>query len=65
MRSYCEQRAEDVAAASAAYLWNILPGLIESTPCEGFERLACYIQTAIRAYFGDQESFLVPEPSVN
>jgi hypothetical protein len=65
MRSYDEHRAEDVSAASAAYIWDVLPEIMSSESGEGFQRLAIYVHTAIKAYFGDEEYFVVPEPSRN
>ena len=65
MLRYCSERAEDVAAASAAYLLNILPGIVASDPSEGFRRLSIHIQTVILAYVGENVGFCVPEPSEN
>jgi hypothetical protein len=59
------QLAEDVSAASAAYLWNVLPDIATLSATEGFERLADHFRTAFLAYFDGLEGWGLPEPSEN
>jgi hypothetical protein len=40
----------DVAAASAAYLYNCLPEILKLTPSEQYERLRVHIETALIAF---------------
>jgi hypothetical protein len=49
--------AEDVAAASAAYLWDVLPEILKSAPEEAVRRLALHFETAIRAYLEGLENW--------
>jgi hypothetical protein len=66
-----EQLIEDVSRASAALVWNILSELAKLPATEGFERLADYFRTALRAYFDGlegwrtEEESVIPEPSLN
>ncbi len=45
-----ETHAEDVAASSAAYAWNLLEEISKLPPSEGFKRLYDLFHTAIQAY---------------
>jgi hypothetical protein len=56
---------EDVAGASAAYLWNILPEIAKLPCVEGFERLVEHFRTAFLAYFDGLDNWVLPEPSEN
>ena len=49
--------AEDVAAASAAYLWDVLPEIMATAPEEAVRRLALHVETAIRAYLDGREKW--------
>jgi hypothetical protein len=49
--------AEDVAAASAAYLWGVLPEILKTAPEEAVRRLAQHFETAIRAYLDGRENW--------
>jgi hypothetical protein len=61
-----EIHAEDVAAASAAYVYNLLPELAKLSPPEGFRRLYDLFHTAIVAYVESQCNWgLRSEPSKN
>jgi hypothetical protein len=61
-----ETHAEDVAAASAAYTWNLLAGIVKLSPPEGFERLYYLFYTALQAYADWQIGWgSLPEPSKN
>jgi hypothetical protein len=55
---------EDVSAASATYLWNLLPEIAALPACEGFERLRDVFRTAFLAYFDALDGW-IPEPSDN
>ena len=60
------ESAADVAAASAAFLTNVLPDLLTLPPAERFARLAAHFETSILAYcnvVGDRT--FPPEPSFN
>jgi hypothetical protein len=59
------QLMDDVAAASAAYLWNILPEIAKLPCVEGFERLAEHFRTAFLAYFDGRCGWGLPAPSSN
>jgi hypothetical protein len=61
---FIEQRAETVAAASAALLYNVLPSILRNEASEVYQRLLCHIRTAILAFCDDHE-FRLPEPSEN
>lgn len=67
MPSNREQAADDVAAASAAYLWNVLPSIAELPDTDGFARLKMHFLTAIQVYQGevDGETPASAEPSPN
>jgi hypothetical protein len=61
-----EPHAEDVAAASAAYAWNVIGEIAKLSPIEGFQRLYDLFHTAILAYVESQSGWgLGPEPSEN
>jgi hypothetical protein len=55
---------EDVCAASAAYLFNVLPELVKLPAPEQFKRLAAHFEAALLAY-RDGMSGWIPEPSPN
>jgi hypothetical protein len=57
--------ASDVAAASAAYLFNCLPELTKLPASECFQRLEAHIHTSIIAYLEGLRNWGVPEPSKN
>ena len=62
--------AEDVAAASAAYLFNVLPGITALPAPEAFERLKLHFETAIMTYQrmaaeGAHACTRLPQPSQN
>ncbi len=57
--------AEDVCAASAAYLFNLLPELVKLPATEQFERLAAHFEAAITAYVDGLAGWIIPEPSKN
>jgi hypothetical protein len=52
--------AEDVAAASAAYLWDVWPEIAKAPPEEAIRRLALHFGTAIRAYLEGLENWGFP-----
>ncbi|QJW98493.1 hypothetical protein [Frigoriglobus tundricola] len=52
--------AGDVAAASAVYLWDVLPEILNSTSEEAVRRLALHFETAIRAYLEGRENWGFP-----
>ena len=61
-----QNHAEDVAAASAALLWNILPDIVKLPACEGYARLQEHLEACIFAYRESLSGFgLPPEPSDN
>lgn len=55
---------EDVCAASAAYLFYLLPDLVKLPAPEAYKRLAAHFEAALLAY-RDGLAGWVPEPSVN
>ncbi len=62
------QHAYDVAAASAAYAFNVLPQIIALPASDAFLRLHDLFHTAILAYTDPGhgwEPVRVPEPSTN
>lgn len=66
MPGYREEHAEDVAAASAAYAWNLIADIAKLPPPEGFKRLYDLFHTALVAFVECQSGWgLGPEPSVN
>ncbi len=65
MRHLSGKLVEDVSAASAAYLWNILPEIAKLPSVEGFERLCEHFRTAFLAYFDGLEGWRLPEFSDN
>lgn len=56
---------EDVAAASAAYLFNVLPEITKLPATEQYERLKLHFSTAFLAYQDAQAGWVWPEPSLN
>ena len=50
----------DIGAASAAYLWDVLPEIVSAGRDEAFHRLAVHFETAIRAYFEALENWGFP-----
>jgi hypothetical protein len=58
------QLADDVAAASAAYLFNVLPSIVALPPPEAFERLKGHFEAALAAYADGTDGW-IPEPSDN
>ncbi|QJW94195.1 hypothetical protein [Frigoriglobus tundricola] len=56
--------ADDVCAASAAYLFNLLPDLVKLPAPEQFQRLAAHFEAALLAYHDGINGWL-PEPSQN
>lgn len=60
-----EETADDVSAASACYLYNVLPSIMAESPPEAFRRLAAHFLTAIRAYHDARAGWGIPEPSTN
>jgi hypothetical protein len=62
------QVLRDVASASAALLFNVLPSIRELPAPEQYDRLALFIEDSISAYLEAKEGWpasRVPEPSVN
>jgi hypothetical protein len=57
--------AEDVCAASAAYVVDVLPELMKLPPAEQFARLAAYFEAALMAYRDGLAGWIAPEPSKN
>jgi hypothetical protein len=55
---------EDVCAASAAYLFNVLPEIAMLSAHEQFQRLAAHFEAALMAY-RDGLAGWISEPSVN
>ncbi len=62
MNQRSSELIEDISAASAAYLWNILPEIAALPGSEGFERLCDVFRTAFIVYF-DARNERVPEPA--
>jgi hypothetical protein len=60
-----EQLANDVAAASAAYLIDCLPEILGLPAHEVIHRLELHIHTAIVAYLESTRNWDIPEPSRN
>ena len=57
---------EDVAAASAAYLYNMLPRLVELPAKEVYRQLAAHFEAALCAYRDSLNNWTIPaEPSRN
>ena len=52
--------AGDVAAASAAYLWDVLPEILKTAPEDAVRWLALHFETAIRAYLDGRENWGFP-----
>jgi hypothetical protein len=58
--------ADDVAAASAALLFNLLPEIVKLPAPEAYARLQSHIHAALLAYAESLEGWgFPPEPSVN
>lgn len=55
--------AEDISAASGAYLWSVLPDIMNAGPREGHRRLTEHFLTAIDVYIETVETQQLPEPS--
>ncbi len=60
-----DAHAEDVAAASAAYLYNALPAILQLSPPEAFERLTRLFRANIDAYRDCRVGWVPPDPSNN
>ena len=61
-----ETAADDVAAASAAYAFNLIVDIAQLPPPEGFRWLYDLFHTALVAYVECQNGWgLGPEPSRN
>lgn len=57
---------EDVAAASAAYLFNMLPEIVKLAAPEAYAQLQTHIHSALIAYAESLNNWgFPPEPSVN
>jgi hypothetical protein len=56
---------EDVSAASAAYLWIILPEIAKLPSADAFERLCEHFRTAVLAYLDGREGWVLPKISEN
>lgn len=59
-----ERLVEEVCAASAAHLFNLMPELARLPATEQFKRLAAHFEVALLA-FHDNLVPWVPEPSPN
>lgn len=57
--------AQDVAAASAAYLLTMLPAIMRLPRDEAFERLTMHFEAAISAYLDGVRGWELPAPSGN
>jgi len=55
---------EDIVAASAAYLWNVLPSSAPLPAPEAFARFQAHFESAFAAYF-EASGIRLPEPSEN
>jgi hypothetical protein len=64
MKTANQELIEDVCAASAAYLVNVMPALAGLETCELFKRLVTHFEAALRAYRDGLRSN-IPEPSEN
>jgi hypothetical protein len=64
---YDPERIKDTSAASAAYLFNLLPELMRATDDERYERLACHFEANIAAFIHGCRGWeaAIPEPSSN
>lgn len=60
-----DQLAGDVAAASAAYLFNVLPEILKLPASEQYERLRLHIEAAFLAYRDAQDGWVPPPFSDN
>ena len=61
-----DETREDLAAASAAYTYNVLPEIAKLPPPEGFRRLYDLVNAALQAYADSQRAWgLGTEPSKN
>jgi hypothetical protein len=61
MRAFLiDKLADDVAAASASVLFDLLPEINKLSPSEAFERVATIFGTAIMAYFDAYENWGFP-----
>jgi hypothetical protein len=57
-----EQLTETVAAASAAYVYTLLPDLAALPPRAAFERLKAHFEAALIAYTDGLDGWGEPEP---
>ena len=48
----------DVAAASAAYLYNCLPEILKLTPSEQYARLQRHFEAALAAFVAFRQEFV-------
>ena len=55
----------DVAASSAAYLYNLLPELMKLSDQERFARLELHFRANIQAFLDCALPLRLPEPSAN
>lgn len=60
-----ENHVEEVAAASAAYLYNALPSLVRLPPPELYRRLESYFVACLIAYRDTRTGWAIPDPSDN
>lgn len=56
---------DDICAASAAYMLNMLPQYRALNESELFERLKAHFEAAITAFIHGAAGWNVPEPSTN
>lgn len=64
--TFDDKAADDISAASACVLFNLLPDLLTHCSSEVYTRLKLHIETAIRVYVDQQQGWgLGPEPSLN
>ena len=57
--------ARDVAAASAACLFNLLPAIAALPACDGYRRLEGHFRACLEAYRDRPAMRTVPDPSAN
>jgi len=65
MALYREHFAEDVAAASASVLCNLLPDFLNRKPQEIYQTLKAHVGTAIRAYCDSLQAWGLKPPLEN
>ncbi len=56
---------DDVAAASAAHLYNVLPEIAKLSPPEQYRRLKAHFETALLAYANAVDGRRAAEPGRN